>query len=289
MLMRQASRAVRAARQSVGAARQSSSASSTTTHFGDRTVPTEEKAGLVKGVFSSVANNYDLMNDLMSGGMHRLWKDDFVGRLNLPAVARATGQAPRCLDVAGGTGDIAFRMAESLAAWLPPLEEDGAIPLTVSDPNEEMLAVGRERQEQRGIDASCLQFEVGDAQSLPYEDETFDVLTISFGLRNVTDIDKALREMRRVLKKGGRFECLEFSKVEPAPLRALYDAYSKHVIPEIGHRVADDRASYDYLVESIRKHPSQLELLSQLAMAGFKSPTVRDMTFGVVAVHSGYK
>ena len=240
MLMRQASRHARAA---VGAARQSSSASSTTTHFGDRTVPTEEKAGLVKGVFSSVANNYDLMNDLMSGGMHRLWKDDFVGRLNLPAIARATGCAPRCLDVAGGTGDIAFRMAESLAAWLPPLEEDGAIPLTVSDPNEEMLSVGRERQQQRGIDASCLQFEVGDAQSLPYEDETFDVLTISFGLRNVTDIDKALREMRRVLKRGGRFECLEFSKVEPAPLRALYDAYSKHVIPEIGHRVADDRAS----------------------------------------------
>ena len=135
MLMRQAARHARAARQS----------SSTTTHFGDRTVPTEEKAGLVKGVFSSVANNYDLMNDLMSGGMHRLWKDDFVGRLNLPAVARATGQAPRCLDVAGGTGDIAFRMAESLAAWLPPLEEDGAIPLTVSDPNEEMLSVGRER------------------------------------------------------------------------------------------------------------------------------------------------
>ena len=127
-----------------------------------------------------------------------------MGRLNLPAVARATGQAPRCLDVAGGTGDIAFRMAESLAAWLPPLEEDGAIPLTVSDPNEEMLAVGRERQQQRGIDASCLQFEVGDAQSLPYDDETFDVLTISFGLRNVTDIDAALREMRRVLKKGGR-------------------------------------------------------------------------------------
>ena len=159
----------------------------------------------------------------------------------------------------------------------------------MSDPNEEMLAVGRERQEQRGIDASCLQFEVGDAQSLPYDDETFDVLTISFGLRNVTDIDAALREMRRVLKPGGRFQCLEFSKVEPAPLRALYDAYSKHVIPEIGHRVADDRASYDYLVESIRKHPSQLELLSQLAMAGFKSPTVRDMTFGVVAVRSGYK
>ena len=123
MMMRQAARHARAV-----AARQSSSASSSTTHFGDRTVPTEEKAGLVKGVFSSVANNYDLMNDLMSGGMHRLWKDDFVGRLNLPAIARATGQAPRCLDVAGGTGDIAFRMAESLAAWLPPLEEDGAIP-----------------------------------------------------------------------------------------------------------------------------------------------------------------
>ena len=280
-------------RATVGAARQARrsgarQASSSTTHFGERTVPIEVKAGLVKGVFSSVANNYDVMNDLMSGGMHRLWKDDFVNRLNLPSIARATGRAPRCLDVAGGTGDVAFRMAESLGAWLPPLEEVGSVPLTVSDPNEEMLEVGRERQEQRGISTTCLAFEVGDAQKLPY-DESFDVLTISFGLRKVTDIDAGLREMRRVLKKGGRFECLEFSKVEPAPLRALYDTYSKHVIPEIGHRVADDRASYDYLVESIRKHPSQLELLSRVALAGFKSASVRDMTFGVVAVHSGYK
>ena len=263
--------------------------SSETTHFGERVVATEEKEGLVRGVFSSVASNYDIMNDFMSGGLHRLWKDDFVGRLGLGAVARATGRAPRCLDVAGGTGDVAFRVAEELSAWLPPLEAGGAPPIVVSDPNTEMLAVGRERMAGRGLEGDSMAFEEGNAQRLPYDDDAFDFVTISFGLRNVTDIDAALAEMRRVLKPGGRFECLEFSRVNNSQLRAVYDLYSRVVIPELGHRVANDRASYEYLVESIRKHPAQLELLSRVAAAGFKAASVRDMTFGVVAVHSGYK
>lgn len=260
-----------------------------TTHFGEKTVPKEAKEGLVRGVFSSVASNYDVMNDFMSGGLHRFWKDDFVGRLGLGAVARASGEAPRCLDVAGGTGDVAFRVAEELSAWLPPLAGGAPPPLVVSDPNSEMLAVGRQRAAERGIAEACMVFEEGNAQSLPYADDSFDFVTISFGLRNVTDIDAALVEMRRVLKPGGRFECLEFSRVRHSSLRAVYDLYSRVVIPELGHRVADDRASYEYLVESIRKHPAQLELLSRVAAAGFKSAAVRDMTFGVVAVHSGYK
>lgn len=261
----------------------------TTTHFGDRTVPAHEKEGLVRGVFSSVASNYDIMNDFMSGGLHRVWKDDFVRRLGLGAAARATGESPRYLDVAGGTGDVAFRVADALRAWLPPLDPGGPTPLTVSDPNAEMLEVGRGRALERGFDDTCLKFELGNAQDLPYDDKTFDFVTISFGLRNVTDIDAALREMRRVLKVGGRFECLEFSKVKSANLRAVYDLYSAKVIPELGHRVAGDRASYEYLVESIRKHPDQLELLSRVAGAGFSSASVRDLTFGVVAVHSGYR
>jgi len=216
-----------------------------TTHFGDKTVRTEEKAGLVKGVFESVASSYDVMNDLMSGGLHRAWKDDYVSRLGLQTMARATGKAPRCLDVAGGTGDVAFRCAEALAAWLPPLEADAPPPLVVCDPNEAMLEVGREKRDSRGLGPECVAFDVGDAQALPYDDATFDVVTISFGLRNVTDIDAALVEMRRVLKPGGRFECLEFSKVHPPPLKAAYDVYSKNVIPELGHRVAGDRASYE--------------------------------------------
>ncbi|KAH8072139.1 2-octaprenyl-6-methoxy-1,4-benzoquinone methylase [Aureococcus anophagefferens] len=179
-----------------------------TTHFGEKTVPKEAKEGLVRGVFSSVASNYDVMNDFMSGGLHRFWKDDFVGRLGLGAVARASGEAPRCLDVAGGTGDVG-------------VPRGGA-----------------------GIAEACMVFEEGRAQSLPCAGDSFDFVTISFGLRNVTDIDAALVEMRRVLKPGGRFECLEFSRVQHSSLRAVYDLYSRVVIPELGHRVADDRASY---------------------------------------------
>ncbi|KAJ8614535.1 hypothetical protein CTAYLR_000832 [Chrysophaeum taylorii] len=259
----------------------------TTTHFGARTVPREEKESLVSGVFTSVASNYDVMNDLMSGGMHRLWKDDFVRRLGLGACARATGKAPRLLDVAGGTGDIAFRAIEDIAKWLPPPPDDPP-PVVVSDVNADMLEVGRHRAEERAVSPRCLVFDLGNAERLPYDDATFDYVTISFGLRNVTDIDAALREMRRVLQPGGRFECLEFSQVSDPLIRAAYDLYSKRVIPELGARVARDRPAYEYLVESIRKHPAQLELLSRLAAAGFARPTYRNITFGVVAVHSGY-
>ena len=263
--------------------------SDATTHFGSRTVPTAEKEHLVSGVFSSVASKYDVMNDFMSGGLHRFWKDDFVRQLGLRAAARATGASPRLLDVAGGTGDVAFRVADALRAWLPPLDAAAGAPLTVSDPNAEMLEVGRAKARNKGLGDDCLRFELGNAQDLPYADESFDFVTISFGLRNVTDVDAALREMRRVLKVGGRFECLEFSRVNSAALRAAYDLYSRTVIPELGARVADDRAAYEYLVESIRKHPDQLELLSRVAGAGFGRSSVRDLTFGVVAVHSGYR
>jgi len=272
-----------------------------TTSFGSRTVAKEEKAGLVSEVFTSVASRYDVMNDLMSGGMHRLWKDDFVRRLGLRACARATGEAPRCLDVAGGTGDIAFRIVDALGPWLAAEannDDDGddddspddSSPkkkrVVVSDANADMLEVGRTKAQKRRL--SCMAFEVGDAQNLPYEDASFDFVTISFGLRNVTDVDEALREMKRVLKPGGRFECLEFSRVHHPLLNTLYATYSKHVIPELGRRVAGDRESYEYLVESIKRHPDQLHLLSRLANAGFERPSYRDMTFGVVAVHSGY-
>ena len=252
---------------SAAASRRHMASSGETTSFGNQTVPLEAKKDLVKGVFTSVASNYDIMNDFMSGGMHRLWKNDFVSRLGLRACARAQGEAPRCLDVAGGTGDIAFRMVEELNSWLPP--KDGSPPaVVVADPNGEMLEVGRAKARDRGIGEQSMAFEIASAEDLPYEDASFDFVTISFGLRNCTDIDAALREMHRVLKPGGRFECLEFSRVENAGLRAAYDAYSFHVIPEIGHQVAKDRNSYKYLVESIRKHPSQLELLSRVAVRG---------------------
>lgn len=246
----------------------------------------------MRGVFSSVASNYDVMNDLMSGGMHRFWKDDFVKKLGVGTCARAQGKVPRVLDVAGGTGDIAFRIVEELVRWLPPAadeqQDQHLHPIVVSDVNAEMLEVGRKRALERGISTKSLTFEVGNAERLPYPDDSFDFVTISFGLRNVTDIDAALKEMCRVLRPGGRFECLEFSKVRDPLLRKVYDVYSDKVIPELGERVAKDRDSYQYLVESIRKHPNQLELLSRLAAAGFVRPSFRDMTFGVVAVHSGY-
>lgn len=262
--------------------------SEATTHFGARTVARSEKESLVKGVFTSVASNYDVMNDLMSGGLHRLWKDDFVKRLGLLAAARALCKVPRVLDVAGGTGDIAFRVVDELTRWLPPPPEDSTAPIVVCDVNGDMLQVGRERARERGISPRVVDFDLGNAERLPYDDASFDFVTISFGLRNVTDIDAALGEMRRVLRPGGRFACLEFSRVHDPLARAAYDLYSKTIIPELGERVARDRASYEYLVESIRRHPSQLELLSRLANVGFVQASYRDMTFGVVAVHSGY-
>jgi len=240
--------------------------------FGYRDVPAAEKAGLVRHVFESVAPRYDLMNDLMSGGVHRLWKNALVDVLN-------PRPGERFLDVAGGTGDIAFRI----------VRRQGDQPdVTVCDINPAMLEVGRDRAADRGL-LKGLTWTTGDAEALPFPDRWFDGHTIAFGLRNVTDIDPALREAYRVLKPGGRFYCLEFSKVTSASLGRIYDAYSSRALPLMGRLVARDADSYRYLHESIRRFPSQRELARRMRAAGFANVGWRDMTLGVVALHSGWR
>jgi demethylmenaquinone methyltransferase / 2-methoxy-6-polyprenyl-1,4-benzoquinol methylase len=240
------------------------------TSFGFRTVTPEEKTSLVRGVFDSVAARYDLMNDAMSLGMHRLWKRDFVGSVDIRA-------GMRCLDVAGGTGDIAFRLLER-----------GAEQVTVCDINHTMLAEGQKRADDhnrlRGLEFVC-----GNAESLPFPDHNFHLYTIAFGIRNVTYIEAALREAHRVLLPGGRFMCLEFSKVHSEMLAKAYDAYSFHVIPRLGGALANDKDSYQYLVESIRKFPSQDDFAAMIRAAGFEQVRYTNMSGGVVAMHSGYK
>ena len=237
--------------------------------FGNRAVAAAEKTRLVRGVFDSVADNYDLMNDLMSGGLHRLWKDRFVRDIRpRPGMA--------CLDVAGGTGDIAFRLRRRGAA------------VTVCDLNAEMLRVGRDRALDRGLPAD-IDWVTGNAEALPFPDASFDVYTIAFGLRNVTRIDTALAEAARVLRPGGRFFCLEFSRVEEPFLRRVYDLYSARVIPRVGQAVAKDLDSYQYLVESIRKFPRQEELKRRLDTAGLALGRFANLSFGVVAIHSATK
>ena len=240
--------------------------------FGYRDVPASEKAGLVARVFDSVAPRYDLMNDLMSAGVHRLWKNALVDVLNPRA-----GES--FLDVAGGTGDIAFRILKRAG--------EGAH-VTVCDINPAMLDVGRDRAADRGL-LRGLTWTTGDAESLPFPDRSFDAYTIAFGLRNVTDIDKALGEAHRVLKPGGRFYCLEFSKVTSAPVGRVYDAYSERALPLFGRIVAKDADSYRYLHESIRRFPSQRELAKRMRKAGFERVAWRNMTLGVVALHSGWR
>jgi demethylmenaquinone methyltransferase/2-methoxy-6-polyprenyl-1,4-benzoquinol methylase len=237
-------------------------------NFGDELVSPEEKTRRVGGVFTSVARNYDLMNDLMSGGMHRLWKDRFVAK-----VKPRPGE--QILDMAGGTGDIAFRMAAK-----------GAL-VTVSDINPDMLAVGMERAEKRGI--SGLAWQVENAEKLSFADSSFDAYTIAFGIRNVTDIPAALREAHRVLKRGGRFYCLEFSTSEWPGFGELYDRYSQHLIPRIGKAVAKDEESYRYLVESIRRFPRMETFKAMIGEAGFKSTSVEPILGGLVAIHGGWK
>ena len=240
--------------------------------FGYRDVPAAEKAGLVRRVFESVAPRYDLMNDLMSGGVHRLWKDAAVDVLN-------PRPGERFLDVAGGTGDIAFRI----------VRRQGARPdVTVCDINPAMLAVGRDRAVDRGL-VKGLTWTTGDAEDLPFPDSSFDAYSIAFGLRNVTDIEAALREAHRVLKPGGRYLCLEFSKVTSKPLGQLYEAYSERALPLLGRIIARDGESYRYLHESIRRFPPQPELADRMKRAGFANVGWRDMTLGVVALHSGWR
>lgn len=240
--------------------------------FGERPVEADEKTALVRGVFDSVAAKYDLMNDLMSGGLHRLWKDRFV-RMIRPRAGLGY------LDVAGGTGDIAFRIKKAAGP-------DARI--TLCDLNAEMLTVGRNRAIDRGW-LNGFEWVTGNAESLPFPDDSMDVYTIAFGLRNVTRIDTALQEAYRVLRPGGRFYCMEFSQVEEPALAKIYDTYSYTVIPRIGQVVAKDRESYQYLVESIRKFPGREDLARRMHAAGLERARFTDFTFGVVAVHQGCK
>ena len=242
-----------------------------TTHFGNREVPEAEKAGMVHGVFSSVASKYDIMNDLMSGGIHRLWKDAMMDWL-----APRPGQ--RLLDVAGGTGDIAFRF----------LKRAGHGHATVVDLTEPMLVEGRKRAEAEAM-ADSLDWVVGDAMALPFPDASFDTYTISFGIRNVTRPQDALDEAFRVLKPGGRLMVLEFSQVPNDMLQWLYDRYSFNMIPLMGQVIANDRDSYQYLVESIRRFPDQETFLGMVRAAGFEQAKYRNLTMGVAALHSGWK
>ncbi|MEM1233088.1 MAG: bifunctional demethylmenaquinone methyltransferase/2-methoxy-6-polyprenyl-1,4-benzoquinol methylase UbiE [Pseudomonadota bacterium] len=243
----------------------------TTTHFGNETVPESEKAGRVRGVFTSVASKYDIMNDVMSGGIHRLWKDAMMDWL-----APRAGQ--RLLDVAGGTGDIAFRF----------LTRAGRGHATVLDLTEGMLVEGRKRAEAESM-AHQLDWVVGDAMALPFEDNSFDAYTISFGIRNVTRPQEALNEAYRVLKPGGRLMVLEFSQLPNPLLQAGYDAYSFNVIPEMGRLITGDRDSYQYLVESIRQFPDQDTFLGMIRAAGFENAKYRNLTQGVACLHSGWK
>ena len=236
-------------------------------NFGDRLVSPEEKTRRVGEVFSSVARRYDLMNDLMSGGMHRLWKDRFAAR-----VKPRPGEA--ILDMAGGTGDVAFRMARRGAH------------VTVADINADMLEVGKQRAEGQSLDLS---WKVENAEALSFDASTFDAYTIVFGIRNVTDIPAALREAHRVLKRGGRFYCMEFSASDWPGFSTLYEQWADKIIPRIGKAVADDEESYRYLVESIRRFPRPNAFRAMIADAGFVRAAAEPMLGGLVTIHSGWK
>ena len=242
-----------------------------TTHFGFETVTESEKAGRVQGVFGSVASRYDIMNDVMSGGIHRVWKDAMMDWL-----APRSGQ--KLLDVAGGTGDIAYRF----------LKRAGQGHATVLDLTEEMLVEGRKRAEASQM-VDQLDWSVGDAMALPFPDNSFDVYTISFGIRNVTRPQDALNEAFRVLRSGGRLMVLEFSQIPNPAMQWAYDRYSFNLIPLMGQLIANDRDSYQYLVESIRKFPDQDVFLNMVRSAGFENAKYRNLTAGVACLHSGWK
>ncbi|WP_332118186.1 bifunctional demethylmenaquinone methyltransferase/2-methoxy-6-polyprenyl-1,4-benzoquinol methylase UbiE [Azorhizobium caulinodans] len=245
------------------------------THFGYRTVPLGEKQTLVDDVFHKVAKRYDIMNDLMSGGLHRAWKNVLISKLRPPQ-----GDRPfRLLDLAGGTGDVSFRAVTAGGAGTRAV---------VADINTEMLAVGRERAEKRGL-SDKVEFREANAEELPFEDASFDAVTIAFGIRNVPRIPLALSEMRRVLKPGGQALVLEFSKVDVPLLDKIYEFYSFRVIPELGKRVAGDGEPYQYLVESIRRFPAPDVFAQMMRTAGFARVTATPLTGGIVCLHSGYR
>lgn len=242
--------------------------------FGFREIGEGEKQHQVNDVFHKVAERYDIMNDLMSAGMHRIWKDAMVTTL-APSKTRSW----KSLDVAGGTGDVAFRIVD---------KSRGNAEVTVLDINGSMLGVGKERAQMRGL-ADNVEFVEANAEELPFEDSTFDAYTIAFGIRNVPDIQKALGEAHRVLRRGGRFLCLEFSEVNIPGLEQFYDAWSFNVIPRVGQMVTGDGDPYQYLVESIRKFPRQTDFAKMIEKAGFERVTWRDYTGGIAALHSGWK
>jgi demethylmenaquinone methyltransferase / 2-methoxy-6-polyprenyl-1,4-benzoquinol methylase len=245
------------------------------THFGYRSVPLDDKQALVDGVFTSVAGRYDLMNDLMSGGLHRAWKAALVTALNPPRDARAFA----VLDVAGGTGDIAFRIASGSGPHTR---------VTVCDINADMLDVGRKRAAERGLDAAVT-FVEGNAEALTFADKSFDAYTIAFGIRNVPRIEAALAQAFRVLRPGGHFLCLEFSQVDVPVLDRLYDLYSFNVIPALGRAVAGDAESYQYLAESIRRFPQPTAFADMIGAAGFRRVKFTRMSGGIVALYSGWR
>jgi demethylmenaquinone methyltransferase/2-methoxy-6-polyprenyl-1,4-benzoquinol methylase len=251
--------------------------------FGFRQVPLGDKQGLVNDVFHSVARRYDLMNDLMSGGLHRAWKDALVTAVNPPRPKQHQTRHDRqpqpfaLLDLAGGTGDVALRVAEAGGT---------GVRITVADINVEMLKVGRDRADQAGRDIDFIE---ANAEELPFPDRSYDAVTIAFGIRNVPRIDRALAEAHRVLKIGGHFLCLEFSAVDVPGLDRLYELYSFNVIPSIGRAVTGDAESYRYLVESIRKFPRPAAFAEMMRQAGFRRVSFQAMTGGVVALHSGWR
>ncbi len=246
------------------------------TSFGFRPVAVEERQGLVNAVFARVADRYDLMNDLMSGGLHRLWKSDLVGWLAPPRSA-----APwHLLDVAGGTGDVALKVLEAGGAGISAI---------ICDISDAMLRVGRKRARQAGWGEERLAFVQGNGEALPFPDRSFDAYTIAFGIRNITHVDRALREAFRVLRPGGRFLCLEFSEVQMPLLDRLYDAWSFGAIPRLGQLAAGDAEPYRYLVESIRRFPPQERFAEMIVEAGFERVAYRNLTGGIAAIHSGWR
>lgn len=256
----------------------SDGAESGKTHFGFETVDEADKEHKVREVFENVANNYDLMNDAMSVGIHRLWKDAFMDQLSPTTNTKL-------LDVAGGTGDVSFR-------FLDYLKNEGVAAgshVTVCDINQAMLDVGKLRSERLGYDPKMISWKQGDAEKLPFADNSFSAYTIAFGIRNVTHIDKALSEAYRVLQPGGRFMCLEFSHLENSAAQWVYDLYSFQVIPVLGQVLAAQWRAYQYLVESIRQFPDQENFKLMIEQAGFREVTYDNMTLGVVAIHSGFK
>ena len=245
------------------------------THFGFKEVDRDQKSGLVKNIFSNVAKKYDLMNDLMSAGTHRLWKNSMIKHIDF-------FDNIKIIDVAGGTGDIAFRIAKNAQ------EKNLNYQIEVVDINPQMLEVGRSRAVDQNL-FSHLNFIEGDGEKLDFSDESFDIFTIAFGIRNFTNIDKGLHEAHRVLKKGGKFICLEFSKVEDIFLQKIYDTYSFKIIPKIGEAILKDQDSYQYLVESIRKFPDQKSFKKLIENAGFSRVGYQNLTFGACAIHYGFK